>query len=195
VKGLRALRPSQPTEAFAPPAALDLSAVYDEHADTVFRWAARLAGPRLDPEDLMQEIFLVVRDRLAEFRGDAKLTTWLYRITVNVVRDRRRRESRRWMRNLVWRAQAEIAAPGPTPVDELERRRDSELVYRALDSMNERYRTALILFEIEGLSGPEIVELTGQPLEALWVTLHRARAQLRERILRLEPSSFERSRT
>ena len=59
----------------------DLDAIYRAHAGTVARWAAKLAGPGNDVEDLVHEVFLVARRRLPEFRGDAKVTTWLYRIT------------------------------------------------------------------------------------------------------------------
>jgi RNA polymerase sigma factor (sigma-70 family) len=192
VKGFRLRR--QPATGVGPlrPQALDLAQVYDEHADAVYRWVSRLGGQRLEAEDLMHEVFLVVRDRLPSFRGEAKLTTWLYRIAANVVRDRRRRERRFQLRNQACSAEARFAAPVLTPVEDLERRRDIDLVYRVLDTMNERYRTVLILFEIEGLPGEEVAELLGQKLDTVWVLLHRARRQFRERLGQLEPGYAER---
>jgi len=94
--------------------AFDLATVYRAHATDVLRWAARLAGPFLDPEDLMHDVFLVVRRRLPEFRGDAKITTWLYRITERVVRNARRRERFRRMTRRVQRGEvANALAPSP----------------------------------------------------------------------------------
>jgi RNA polymerase sigma-70 factor (ECF subfamily) len=188
MKGLGLPRQPAPMGVGAPTQALDLAAVYDEHATLVFTWVSRMAGPGLDAEDLVQEVFLVVRDRLADFRGEAKLTTWLYRIAANVVRDRRRQAWRRWLRHLVaGEEQARARPSGPTPLEELERRRDVELVYRVLDAMKEEYRAVLILFEMEGHSGEEIAELTGVKLETVWVRLHRARAQFRARLGALDP--------
>src|SRR4051812_33481472 len=72
--------------------------VYRAHVQDVARWAARLGGPRTDVEDVVQEVFLTVQRAMTEFRGDAKVETWLYRITQNVVRHRRRKERwRRWL--------------------------------------------------------------------------------------------------
>src|SRR5262245_13697994 len=70
----------------------DSGEVYRLHADRVARWVARLGGPAVDVEDTVQEVFVKVHRLLAQFRGDAELTTWLYRITENVTRARRRKE-------------------------------------------------------------------------------------------------------
>lgn len=153
--------------------------IYDRHAPQIERWARRLAGPRFDPEDLLHDIFLVVLRRRHEFRGDSKVTTWLFRITEQVVRWRRRNER---VRRLLWgRRQQEMmdAQPSvPTPVDELERRERRLRLYRALDRLPEKLRTTLILFELEGIPGEEIANLTGSAPSAIWVRLHRARTKL-----------------
>jgi RNA polymerase sigma-70 factor (ECF subfamily) len=174
---------------FAPPEpALELGRLYETHAQTVARWAARLCGPALDAEDIVQEVFLVVERRLAEFRGEAPVTTWLYRITANVVRHQRRKQ--RWRRFLGGSSTdvaGEIASSRPTPIEELERRRAAALVYRVLDGMAEKYRSVLILFELEGLSGETVAGLLGLKMPTVWVRLHRARALFLERLRLLEP--------
>jgi RNA polymerase sigma-70 factor (ECF subfamily) len=148
--------------------------LYRTHAQTVARWASRLGGPSVDVEDVVQEVFLVVQRRLDGFRGDAHIATWLYRITANVVRWRRRKEKwRRWLAGSADDVAGRIAARGPTPLEALE-------VYRVLDGMRERYRTVLILFEIEGMTGAEIAKLMGTKPDTVWVWLHRARKQFRE---------------
>jgi RNA polymerase sigma-70 factor (ECF subfamily) len=157
----------------------NLDALYREHAPTVARWAAKLAGPGADVEDLVHEIFLVVRRRLPEFRGDAKVTTWLYRITERVALDNRRKDRfRRWFsRERRVEIEGAIFPPRLTPVDELECRQSTETVYRLLDRMPDKYRSVLILFELEELSGEDIAALTGLKLATVWVHLHRARAR------------------
>jgi RNA polymerase sigma-70 factor (ECF subfamily) len=165
--------------------ALSVEEVYRTHVSEVSRWAARLGGPAIELEDAVQEVFEIVQRELPGFRGEARLTTWLYRITENVVRHQRRRgpladERRRRAR------EHELVSSERTPPEKLEGREAEALVYRALDRMNERYRTAIILFEIEDLSGEEVAERMGLGLANLWVVLHRARAQLVQRLAELQ---------
>src|SRR5580658_6945237 len=75
-----------------------LEDVYRRYGGLIAGWSAKLGGPRVETGDLVQEVFLVIAENLKEFRGDAKLTTWLFRITENVVRNRRRQARlRRWL--------------------------------------------------------------------------------------------------
>ena len=85
-----------------PSTAPTFGAVYAEHAATVARWAARLAGPSADVEDITQEVFVVVSRRLPEFRGQSRMSTWLFGITAKVAaNERRRRKLRQWWFRLV----------------------------------------------------------------------------------------------
>lgn len=166
---------------------LELGAVYRAYAPRVARWAARLGGPTLDAEDTLQEVFLVVQRRLREFRGEAELSTWLFRITENVVRGRLRRERvRRWLGGSAEEVAGALPDGLPSPAEALERGQAAARVYRILDGMNHNYRTALTLFELEGMSGEQIAALTGTSVDAVWVRLHRARAQFLERMTKLE---------
>jgi RNA polymerase sigma-70 factor, ECF subfamily len=156
----------------------DLGSVYRAHAATVWRWARRLLGSDRDVEDVLHEVFLVAQRRLPAFDGQARITTWLYAITVRVVQHRRRKERwTRWWKRDGNEPRQDPPARGPSPLEALERQRASELVYRVLDTLRERDRTVLILFELEGLSGPEIAAVTGQSLNSIWVRLHRARTR------------------
>jgi RNA polymerase sigma-70 factor (ECF subfamily) len=156
----------------------DLDALYRQHAPAVARWVAHLGGPRVDVDDLVHEIFLIAHRRLAEFRGEAKVTTWLYRITERVVSGRRRRDRARRFMTRLWRGDVEestAAMSRLTPIEELERQQSRAAVYRVLDQLSEKYRSLLILFELEGMSGEEIAVLTGVKLATIWVRLRRAR--------------------
>ncbi len=154
----------------------DLDALYRLHASDVARWAGRLAGPELDVEDLVQEVFVIVRWRLAEFRGDAAITTWLFRITQNVVRRERRRA--RWGRWWTSDEGIEVACDRDDPERVASRREDVVQLYRALDRLSEKLRTVVILHEIEGLSGEAIAALLDIEANTVWVRLHRARKRL-----------------
>jgi RNA polymerase sigma-70 factor (ECF subfamily) len=188
-----ALADPPPTEA-AEREPASLAAIYRRHADDVATWARRLGGPDFDAEDVVHEVFLVVQRRLPEWRGDAKVTTWLYEITFRVVGDRRKRARRRawWTRHFgsdptaADAAAAQVAADQPDALALLERREATAALYQILDGIGESYRAVIILFELEGKSGEEIAALTGTSLSNVWVRLHRGRQKMMERFLAWE---------
>jgi RNA polymerase sigma factor (sigma-70 family) len=161
--------------------------IYRLHAKRVARWVARLGGPRVDLEDLVQEVFATAQERLPTFRGEAQLKTWLYGISVNIVRhERRRHRWRRWL-GLDWEREAErLSASAPLAPDQIEQRQADQHVYEILDGLSERHRTVLILFEIEEVPGEQIALLLGIKRANLWVLLHRARAAFLERSRKLD---------
>jgi RNA polymerase sigma-70 factor (ECF subfamily) len=157
--------------------------VYQAHAQTVARWAARLGGPGVDVEDITQEVFVVVDRQLREFRHDSQVATWLFSITAKIVaNDRRRRRLRRWWLRLTPNAGDDAVATTDNPLEQLEKRERRRQFYDALDGLNERQRRALVLFELEGNSVAEIAELTGMRPGNVRVLLHRARAAFLKRM-------------
>jgi RNA polymerase sigma-70 factor (ECF subfamily) len=176
----------------AGPATLNIETVYRDYCDAVTRWAARLSGPEVETEDLVQEIFLIAHRKLGSFRGESTVATWLYRITERVVARRRRRERvRRWVTPSNAWAGLDTPSPAPTPLETLQCRRALQLTYEALDSLNDDQRSAFILFEIEELSGQQIADLKGVKVSTVWVWLHRARARFLERLAKLEGEGRE----
>ena len=165
---------------------LELDAIYREHSALVSKWVRRLWGPNgagsVDAEDLLHEVFLVVQRRLSDFRGEAALTTWLYSITVLVVNARRQKE--RWRRLLWRRAEPELSLlhdpASPATQEDFERAEAARQVYAVLDSLRERDRTLMILFELERLPGSEIASVIGISERNVWVGLSRARARFKK---------------
>ncbi|HEY4187522.1 MAG TPA: sigma-70 family RNA polymerase sigma factor [Polyangia bacterium] len=167
----------QTVETPGAPAPLTFAAVYAAHAPTVARWAARLGGPYADVEDITQEVFLVVDRRLAEFRGDSRLSTWLFSVTSKVAaNERRRRKLRRWWFRLVPDAGEHAPAAGEAALEQLETRERRALFHRALDRLNDRHRQALVLFELEEMSIDDVAAHLGLRPGNVRVLLHRARA-------------------
>jgi len=166
-----------------------LDRIYECHVADVDRWVRRLAGPREDVEDLVHEVFLIAVRRRGSFRGDASIKTWLFRIAHNVVRGRRRSERvRHWLFARHAEKLPAEAVPIVTPLEAIEQHEQSARLYAALDRIPDDYRVALILYEIEGLSGEQVAEFLGVPLGTVWVRLHRGRAKLFHELSREEES-------
>jgi RNA polymerase sigma-70 factor, ECF subfamily len=168
-------------EPFDPEALFDH--LYESYEPTVERWVRRLAGPTAEVEDLVHDVFVVALRRRREFRGDAKVSTWLFRITQLVVRKRRFRRRLRQFLDVLHRAHEEaVAPPSPTPLEVLEERRRCARLYQALDRLPDKYRTVVVLCDIEGSSAEEVGHLLGLTANAVWVRVHRARAMLLEQL-------------
>jgi len=154
-----------------------IDALYERHLGQVKRWACQLAGPGAEIEDLVHDIFLIAFRKGFQDRGEASVDTWLFRITHHEVRAKRRRSR---LRQVLFGRHRDCLMPPPpnTPQQELERRERHARLYRALDRLPDRYRTTLILFEIEDLSGEQVAEMTETSLSSVWVRLHRGRERL-----------------
>ena len=136
-------------------------ALYARFRRTVAATLYRVLGDRTDLDDLVQEVFVIAFRGLATFRGDARLSTWLYRICVNVALGRIRSRSRRPPPIAVQDLEAATAGSSETeqpetPERALERQQDRARVYAALDKMAPKKRIVLYLHEIEGLDLKDI---------------------------------------
>lgn len=148
--------------------------VYGAWFHDVTRWIRAFGAPSSELEDLAQEIFLVVRRKLPEFK-EGNLAGWLYRITQYTVRDHRRRS---WFKHLFLRKQVdfdEIPQGKDGPASDYERKEDRRIIGQLLLRMSEKRRTTFVLFEIEGYSGEEIAAIQDIPLSTVWTRLYHAR--------------------
>jgi RNA polymerase sigma-70 factor, ECF subfamily len=154
---------------------LELKTVFDTHKDRVFSTAlACLSGDQAAAEDATQEVFVRLSNKLGQFRGEAKLTTWLHRVTVNICRDELRRRRR-----------AQRLLPEPAAQSEFSARRE---LHEALESLPEALRAPILLRYFEGLSYDEIADALGCPSGTVATRLHRGLKRL-EKYLGEEPSS------
>lgn len=155
-----------------------VESMYQRHVDRVARWAERLAGPSLDVEDIVHEVFVVAYARIGGFRGDSSLGTWLFGITSRVVRHRRRKERWwRWLSGSADETAGHLASDSPDPLRLVESRQETADVYRVLDRLSETDRQVLILCELEELDAEEASRLLGITQNNVRVRLHRARAR------------------
>ena len=154
----------------------------------IYALAYRVIGREEDARDVCQEAFLRAYRSLGGFRGQAKFSSWLYRITLNLCRDWIRRERRTPV------VQAPdgvdvvelVAAQGPSePIEEIVSREDmSRAVARAMRRLSDDQRTAIILKEYQGMTFQEIADLLGCPLSTVKTRLYQGLTVLRRELER-----------
>jgi RNA polymerase sigma-70 factor (ECF subfamily) len=140
----------------------------------VYRFLSALGVAADEREDALQEVFVAVFRSLASFRGEAQLSTWIYRIASrHAGRLGRRRRVRDVLSTLLLRE------PLPPPVpDPAERAAEIHFVDRLLNRLTPKKRTVLVLFEIEGLPVEEIARIVDCPENTVWSRLHHARSEM-----------------
>jgi RNA polymerase sigma-70 factor (ECF subfamily) len=149
--------------------------IYDAHAPVIFRLAFRIVGPDF-AEECTQDVFVRAFQRLAMFRRESTLRTWLHSITVSVGLNIKRREKRRSNHMSL-----DVAPDLPAPASESDPLL-SQRLNRAVDSLPEELRSVVILHLIQGHTHPEIAEILDIPEGTSKARLSRARARLREEL-------------
>ena len=162
--------------------------------DLVLRWDRkirgaiyRVVGPREDARDLCQEAFLKAYRGLKGFKKDARFSSWLYQIALNVCRDRLRRRRGRLhlsLDELDAAGQELPLLPGPSPLELAEASDLSRRVERAVAALPEEQREVIVLKEYEGLTFAEIAEVLEVPLSTVKTRLYRGLVQLRHHLER-----------
>jgi RNA polymerase sigma-70 factor (ECF subfamily) len=162
-----------------------------EHQAMVFRTLLRLTGSREHLDDLAQDVFLRLYRALPGFRGEALVTTYLYRIAVNVAQDewkRRRREDRATVSiseeagESGTRLEDRLVHPGRNADELMEEREFAEMVDTQLARLSHVERSVLVLYHQEERTYEQIAAALGLPIGTVRTHLHRGRKRLRERI-------------
>lgn len=160
--------------------------LFVRHRTDVVRLVYRMLGPRADVEDVVQDVFLQVYRSLRDFRGDAKFSTWLHRVTVNVVLMARRAAKSRPTHDGV--IDDDAAQPdGVLPDEDASRRERLRAFQRCIDRLPEKKRVVFILHELEGLPAAEIASVVGAPVLTVRTRLFYARREL-ARFMNDEPA-------
>ena len=149
-----------------------LRRLYEATVDQVDRMMIRMVG-RNDADDLTQQVYLKAFSKLSQFAGGAKFQTWLYRVATNealqFLRARKHRET-----------QPLLVEPSIEQHDALQAHEQSELIQRALETLDADLRMVLVLKEENGCSYEQIAEVMGIPPGTVGSRLNRARRDLRE---------------
>src|SRR3982751_698472 len=165
----------------------------DSFNQLVLRWerpiyalAYRVIGREEDARDVAQETFLRAFRALKGFKGQAKFSSWLYRITLNLCRDWIRRERRAPVAQAPEGVDIIELAGESTPVESIEdlvaRREIGRAVARAMAQLPDEQRTAIVLKEYHGLTFQEIADLQGCPLSTVKTRLYQGLSVLRRHL-------------
>lgn len=149
--------------------------LYERYRRRVFALIARICGAQ-EAEELTQDVFLRAFRSIGRFRGDAQLSTWMYRLAVNAALSHATRTMSRQRKAVSEEALEQLPAAGVEGGDPRLRERLSV----ALEALPPGYRAVLVLHDVEGLQHDEIAEILGCRVGTSKSQLHKARARMRE---------------
>lgn len=171
---------------------LDFQSVYATFQPKILRYLSRILN-ETEAEELTQEVFAKVAKAFKEFRGEAQLSTWVYRIATNTALDRLRSASYKQQQREEVAGDSSCREPVESTDKNVwtgEKRPDAEhqvirqemnlCIREYIDRLPENYRVVLILSEVEGFTNPQIAEILQISLDSVKIRLHRARAKLKE---------------
>ena len=165
--------------------------LYRDHVDLIYRYAHRLCGETELAKDLVQETFLNAYKGLKDFRGEAKVSTWLYTIASRAcLRLRRRRKGEpdhelsldEFVPTSEGEFRLQIPVEGLSPEEALQNKELRQALDQAIDKLPQKYRMALVLCDMEGLSAKEVGTIMDVNERAVKSRLHRARLFVRREL-------------
>ncbi len=162
------------------------SQLVTRHEKKVYALVARVLGATATPDDVAdtaQDVFVQAWRALGKFRGDARFSTWLYRIATNMAIKEWHRRKRRGLFVYDDAPIAETDAdPSPGPAALAHRRADNAALRRAIDALPEKQRTVVLLHYFEDLACEEIASVVGVSVGTIWSRLHYACKKLRDSV-------------
>lgn len=157
--------------------------LYVAHASELRQAAARLAGRDLDPDDLLQEVFMVALRKANDALAADAPKAWLYGVAVKVAASRRRTAK---VRRFFGFDEVGEVASADSSSRTLEQRDASKRVEQVLSRLSDKKREVLVLYELQGLPGEEIAAALQVPLKTVWTRLFHARRDFAAELQRLE---------
>jgi RNA polymerase sigma-70 factor, ECF subfamily len=168
-----------------------LNAIMERHGERLFHYLLRQLDNETDAAEVAQEAFVRVYLNRARYQPSQKFSTWLYTIATNLVRDRFRWRQRHPQVSLDAEGEESTAIKdvlpdgSVSPSEQLDIYERAHAVRGAVQALPEDLRTAVVLFEYEGLPQAQIAAVMNCSVKAVETRLYRARARLRQRLQRL----------
>lgn len=153
--------------------------------DLVFNTALGIVQNQEDAEDVAQEVFIQAYQSLQGFKGESRLSTWLYRITITKALDHERRKKRKkrfgQIRALVFGDDTEVVIPDfHHPGVALDQKENAAVLFRAISKLPDQQRVAFTLHKVEGLSYKELAEVMDTSVPSVESLMHRAKNNLKK---------------
>jgi len=171
-------RPEREPDGNSPP---QLRELFEEHASFVWRSLRRLGVAEADLDDMLQEVFLVVYQRLGDYEERSRARSWLYSICVRVASGQRRKVNRR-RENVTMELPEQRTAP--EQLQQVEDREALLLGHRLLALLPDEQREVFVLYEVEEMPMTEIAQALGCPLYTAYSRLRTARLKLLAEVTR-----------
>jgi RNA polymerase sigma-70 factor (ECF subfamily) len=165
--------------------------IYRDHVDLIYRYANRLCGETEAAKDLVQETFLNAYRGFKDFRGDARISTWLYTIASRACLRMRRKKKGEPERELSLEEfvptsegefRLQIPVDGLSPEEAFQNKELRQALDQAIEKLPKKYRMVLVLRDMEGLSAKEVGTVMGLNERAVKSRLHRARLFVRREL-------------
>lgn len=169
---------------------MEFEELYHEHKNRVYNLALQYVQNTFDAEEICQDVFLTVHEKLPSFRNESTLNTWIYRITINKSLDyikSKKRKKRFGIFTTIFHSETVESEKEFISFDHpgvlIEHREDIERIFRFINDLPESQRTALLLNKVEGLSIPEIAEIMQLNTKATESVILRAKNNLKNKII------------
>jgi len=163
-----------------------LEKLLERHQAQVYRFSMKMCREPEDAQDVLQETLLAMARGVREFRGASSISTWLYTVARSFcIKKRRRSKFAPEGPSLDAAGSSEAAAladPARSPDEALASKQIEQALERAIRALDPKYREALLLRDVEGLTAPEVAEVLGITVQAVKSRLHRARIAVRDNL-------------
>jgi RNA polymerase sigma-70 factor (ECF subfamily) len=158
--------------------------IFEEFERPIYDYLLHLIQNQADAEDLAQETFIRVHDKLETFRGEARLSTWIYRIATNISTDYFRSSAHRQAKANPLLEEVDLDREfanlsAPSVAQQVAQSDMSDCMQKFVQHLPYSYRTVIVLHDLQGLKAQEIADILECPLETVKIRLHRARVKLR----------------
>jgi len=166
--------------------------IFLKYKDTVYNIAYGILRNVEDAQDMTQEVFIRVFEKINQFRFKSSFSTWLHRIVVNMcINERRKRKKYKSKVTEFTDYYEQMRPPVKTPEEALLKKERQNKIQEALGKLKDAHRTILVLREIEGLSYEELANVLQCSVGRIKSKLHEARMELRQSFKRLEGTEIK----
>jgi RNA polymerase sigma-70 factor (ECF subfamily) len=164
-------------------ARLTFEDIVEQYTDFVYNLTYRILNNHADAEDATQDAFLQAYRNFGRFRGESKVSTWLYRIAVNAALMKLRKDRNKKLLTQTGYDDMELASPADGPEKLALNSELREFLEQGLDLLPPHLRTVVVLRDVQGLSNEEAARVVSLSVSSLKARLHRGRVLLRKSLV------------